>query len=200
MMSFAQGSNRKVSIVREHFFSSPFAKMSKILIYVSIILEIWSTTSPSVDGIIHCRCNRLPIRSLTDSGAQDYPESIENAMIQGVQRLKGGGLKRIKKLTSEQQAYVDAIKFPPEMAKDIRRHWKKKPEMLHVPQEGGKIVKVRTAWVLQRIKEKALERKKQMESLPMRLLDLGTKGVRWIRDLPGQILGQLFAKKQDTAR
>ena len=66
----------------------------------------------------------------------------------------------------ESQAFVDSIKFPPEMEKDLRRHWKKKPDVLEVVNDG-KITKVKTSWVLTRIKEREQDRKKWMDSLPV---------------------------------
>jgi hypothetical protein len=174
--------------------------LKSLCLIILFEMKCATLTHPFVDQLIPYGCSRTCIQAMTDSRGQDYPNFIEHWLTPGLIRLRGGGVKRIKKLTREQQAYVDAIKFPPALEKDIRRHWKKKPEYLQVPQDGGKIVKVRTTWVVQRMKEKALEKKKYMESLPMRLLDLGTKGVRWIREIPGQILGPLFAKKEDTTR
>ena len=176
-----------------------------ILLLVNILSTFESKRASLVksilSGYVPC-CGRGEVLhySLPESASKNYPQHpVTLLLIAMGLRLRGGGVKRIKKLTPEQQEYVDGIKFPPELEKNLRRHWKKKPEILEVPQDG-KIMKVRTSWVLQRMKEKALERKKQMESLPMRLLDLGTMGVRWIRDIPGRILGPLFTKKKTTVR
>jgi hypothetical protein len=176
--------------------------MLKLLLAFIALIEIKSSflTQTFVDKPPQGSAS-LRVTYVRDAGeCQDYPLHFQDLLQLRINdRLRGGGSKRIKKLTPEQKAYVDRIKFPPDLEKDLRRHWKKKPEILEVPQDG-KIVKVRTSWVLQRIKERALERQKKLESFPMRLLDLGTKGVRWIRDIPGQILAPLFSKKAVTTR
>eukprot|EP00961_Rhodomonas_salina_P214472 2896588-Rhodomonas_salina.1 len=99
--------------------------------------------------------------------------------------LRGGGRKGRPKATPEERATVDAIlpALTPEQEKDLRRHWKKKPEWISVKQ-GGVEKKIKTKSILNVWKDHALEAKKERKSWPMRLIDLGLKGLHWLRETP----------------
>jgi hypothetical protein len=55
---------------------------------------------------------------------------------------------------------------------------------------GGIKKKVKTSSLLVVMKNRAKELHKAMQKLPMRLLDLGTRGLRWVRDIPGMMWDQ----------
>jgi hypothetical protein len=57
-------------------------------------------------------------------------------------------------------------------------------------EHGGVKKLVKTSTVLTVMKNRARELQKQLQSLPMRLIDLGSRGLRWVRDIPGTIWNQ----------
>eukprot|EP00961_Rhodomonas_salina_P154169 2076657-Rhodomonas_salina.1 len=114
--------------------------------------------------------------------------------------LRGGGRKGRPKATPEERATVDAIlpALTPEQEKDLRRHWKKKPEWITVKQ-GGVEKKVKSKSIINVWKDHALEAKKDMKSWPLRLIDLGLKGLHWLRETP-ELQKALAAEPAPTKR
>jgi hypothetical protein len=98
-------------------------------------------------------------------------------------RLRGGG-RGHPKATPDEYAAVEGVELTDRQARDLRRHWKRKPEWLEVLKGGAKKL-VRTKTILNVMKDRDRLEQKRRKSLPLHLIDLGLNGLAWVRELIG---------------
>jgi hypothetical protein len=98
-------------------------------------------------------------------------------------RLRGGG-RGHPKATPDEYAAVEGVQLTDQQARDLRRHWKRKPEWLEVVKGGAKKL-VRTKTILNVMKDRDRLEQKRRKSLPLHLIDLGLNGLAWVRELIG---------------
>jgi len=97
--------------------------------------------------------------------------------------LRGGG-RGHPKATDEEYAEMDGVELTDQQARDLRRHWKRKPEWFQV-KKGGTAKLVKTKTILNVMKDRDRLEQKRRKSLPLHLVDLGLAGIAWVRGVIG---------------
>lgn len=105
--------------------------------------------------------------------------------------LRGGSRKGRLKATDEDRANVEGIELTAEQERNLRRHWKRKPEFLTV-KKGGIEKSVKTSSILKVMKDKSMLEQRQRERTPLQLIDLGEQGLQWVRKVEGIDMQEKF--------
>eukprot|EP00960_Hanusia_phi_P064307 765761-Hanusia_phi.AAC.3 len=105
--------------------------------------------------------------------------------------LRGGSRKGKLKATDEDRANVEGVELTADQEKNLRRHWKKKPEFL-VVKKGGVEKQVKTSSILKVMKDNFMLEQRQREKTPLQLIDLGQKGLKWVRKIGGMDMQEKY--------
>ena len=105
--------------------------------------------------------------------------------------LRGGSRKGRLKATDEDRANVEGVELTPEQERNLRRHWKRKPEFLTV-KKGGIEKSVKTSSILKVMKDKSMLEQRRRERTPLQLIDMGEQGLQWVRKVEGIDMQEKF--------